>query len=328
MIGNILTMFAMLPVAPADAAGGGTCVLRSMGSLGNTTVDIIANTAASTTGNVEYECNAPTRYNSVQFCAYIQAADSHSLHTFFQTRDSDSRLAWQLRLANQANSPLSAFGSEQATAGWTYFTNGWSPQNREKRISQQFTLTYLDRQQQDRVRSGTYANTFVLVTEYKFGDGLKSSCNYGLPNPDGTIFTSFNVNATVNDACQLENLQDIDFGTHSSLDVTLANEDKIRAYGNIGIRCTYGTPYVISLSKGNNAENGIARVKSNENYLPYRTLQPGCKMAWDDHAMLSGTGNAVNRVDNLQVCTQIITPLAKAPPPGNYVDTIVVTATF
>lgn len=328
LLSHLLIIPAISFVAPAAAASSGTCVLRSIGSFGDTRVDIIANSAASTTGNLEYECNAPTRYNSIQFCAYIQAANNHSIHTFFQTQDSNTRLAWQMRLPNQANSPLSAFGGGQATAGWTHFTNGWSPQNPSTTPSQQFTLTYLDRQQQDRVRSGIYTNSFVLVTEYKFGDGLKSSCSSGLSNPDGAIFTSFNVNATVNDACQLENLQDIDFGTQGSLDIASAKEGQIRAYGNIGIRCTYRTPYVISLSKGNNAENGIARVKSNGNYLPYQTLQPGCKIVWDDHSVLSGTGNTVNLVDNLQVCTQIIAPLAKAPAPGDYVDTIIVTATF
>ncbi len=331
LLAPILVAGALMGNTTLAVAAGGSCRLKNMGSFGNTVLDIVSNSSASAISRLELECSSPVKYSSIQFCTYIQAPDGHSgniqANIFYQTRDTDSRLAWQMKLAGNGNETLSAFGSAVPTTGWTHYAT-WSPVNKITVASQQFILSYLGRQQQDRARAGVYSSSYQLVTQYQFNNGIKSSCNPGLANPDGTLFTSFTATATVTQNCRMENFQDIDFGDQNSLDIASNGSKQTRAYGNIGIRCTYQTPYKISISKGNYANGDIAYMKSADNFLPYKLWQTGCKIPWDDKTPLSGLGNVVNVINNHQVCAQILTPSAIAPAPGAYVDTVVVTATF
>lgn len=333
LLAPIIFAILTLELSPAAAGGGGVCTLKSLGTFGNTVVDVVGNAAASATSQVEYNCRSSIKFNSIQFCTYIQAADGNQANsqvgsTFYQARDANAHLAWQMRLQNGGDMPVGKYGSTRSTVGWTHYTN-WSPSNQSTIASQQLTLTYLDRHQQDRVKAGVYSNAYQLVTQYKFNAGTPaSSCSSGIADPDGTIFSNFMTTANVTKNCQLENFQDIDFGNQNGLEFTSRGAGQFRAYGNVGIRCTYQTPYKISINSGNNPENGVARLKSDNNFLPYKLLQAGCKAAWDDKNVLSGNGNIVNIVDNHQVCAEIITPLAIAPAPGIYIDTVIVTATF
>lgn len=326
-------MFASLVLQPSRAAANvGLCSLKSLGTFGNTVVDIVANEAASATSEVEYSCSSPTKFNTIQFCSYIKALDGNPENaninnTFYQMRDKNTHLAWQMKLATDPNSPIAKLDASISTAGWTHSAN-WSPSNQSTIASQKLILTYLGRQQQDRVGSGLYNGTYQLVTQYKFNNGLASSCGSGIANPDGTIISNFNATATVTKNCQMENFQDIDFGNQNSVEMASRNNGQLRAYGNVGMRCTYQTPYDISINAGNNPENDTPRLKSDNNFLPYKLLQEGCKIPWDDKHVRSGQGNTVNAIDNHQVCAQIITPLAIAPAPGTYTDTVIVTATF
>lgn len=329
---SLVMLGALMSQSAPALAGGGTCSLKSLGNFGNTVVDIVANAAASATSRVEYDCSWSTKFNNIQFCAYIRAADvsaagSQTDSIFYQQKDSNSHLAWRMTLQDGGDMPVGKYGSSRATVGWTHYT-ALSPSNHSTVVSQQMKLTYLDRQQQNRVQSGVYNNAYQLVTEYKFNTGIASSCNSGIANPDGTIISNFNTIATVTNNCELDNLQDVDFGNQNGIELTSKSDGQVRAFGNVGIRCTYQTPYSISISSGNNAENSIARLKSDNNFLPYKLLQAGCKMAWDDKNVLSGNGNTVNAINNHQVCAEIITPLAIAPAPGTYTDTVIVTATF
>lgn len=331
-LGIISALSALIMHTSPAMAAGGVCSLKNLGTFGNTVVDIVANAAASATSEVEYSCSSPTKFNSIQFCTYIQTGDSSAgsaqiNNTFYQSRDVNSHLAWQMTLPVSGDMPVGTFGSSRSTVGWTHYTN-WSPTNQSTTASQQLKLTYLDRQQQDRVRAGVYTNAYQLVTQYKFDNGATSSCSSGIANPDGTIISNFTTTATVTKNCQMENFQDIDFGNQNGIEITSKSAGQLHAYGNVGIRCTYDTPYNISINAGTNAENGIARLKSDNNFLPYKLLQQGCKTAWDDKNTLSGNGNTVNAIDNHQVCAEIITPLATAPAAGTYIDTVIVTATF
>lgn len=331
LLAPILVAAALMSHATEAAAAGGNCRLKNMGSFGNVALDIVSDSSASAISQLEFECNSPVKYTSIQFCTYIQAPGSPSTNSqanvFYQTRDTDSRLAWQMKLAGGGNETLASFGTASPTTGWTHNAT-WSAANQTTTASQQFILSYLGRQQQDRVRAGIYSSTYQLVTQYQFNNGIKSSCNPGLTNPDGTLFTSFATTATVTQNCRMENFQDIDFGDQNSLDIASKGSKQTRAYGNIGIRCTYQTPYKISISKGNYAKDDIANMKNEDNFLPYKLWQAGCNIPWDDQSLLSGTGNLVNAINNHQVCAQILTPLAHAPAAGSYTDTVIVTATF
>lgn len=329
---NLLILVSLITQSAPAMARGGTCTLKSIGSFGNTVVDIVANEAASATSEVEYSCSSPAKFDNVQFCTYVKALDGNpendkTNNTFYQMRDKKVHLAWQMKLAAGGDMPLARLGASTSTAGWTHHAN-WSPANQDTTASQKLILTYLDRQQQDRVGSGLYNGNYQLVTQYKFNTGITSSCGSGIADPDGTITSNFNTTATVTKNCQMENFQDIDFGDHNSLEIASKSNGQVRAYGNVGVRCTYQTPYKISINTGDNPENDNPRLKSDNNFLPYKLLQEGCKTAWNDTHVRSGEGNTVNVIDNHQVCAQIITPLTIAPAPGTYADTVIVTATF
>ncbi|MGQ5719982.1 hypothetical protein [Pseudochrobactrum asaccharolyticum] len=98
---------------------------------------------------------------------------------------------------------------------------------------------------QTAARSGAvrcYSSTYQLVTQYQFNNGIKSSCNPGLANPGGTLFTSFATTATGAQNCRMENFHDIDFGDQNSLDIASNGRKQTRAYGNIGIRAPIKRP--------------------------------------------------------------------------------------
>lgn len=326
----IFTVF-LLQSSPATA-NGGNCTLKSLGSFGNTVIDIVANEAASATIPVEYNCTSPTKFNNIQFCTYIQDMDNNLENAnknkvFYLKHDKSDHLAWQMKLAADQNIPLARLGASRSTAGWTHSAN-WSPTNQSTIATQELTLNYLDRQQQDRVGAGVYNGTYQLVTQYKFNNDTTSSCGTGIDQHDGTIISTINATATITKNCHMENFLDIDFGKRNSIDMTSKMNGKIRAYGNVGVRCTYHTPYKISIDTGTHPENGIPRMKSGSDFLPYKLYQEGCKIPWDKENVRSGNGNIVNVIDNLSVCAEIITPLVIAPTPGIYTDTVIVTATF
>ncbi|MCL7997381.1 spore coat U domain-containing protein [Brucella sp. 21LCYQ03] len=318
-----------LQTVPA-AASGGVCVLKNLGTFGNTVIDIVSNSAASATSEVQYQCTSAAKFDSVQFCTYLKAMDGNRDNTsniFYQKHEKNARLGWRMALASDPNIPLANYDVSGSTAGWTHFAN-WSPTNQSTIATQRLMLTYLDRQQQDRVSSGVYNGAYQLVTKYKFINGVTSSCASGIADADGTIISDFNATATVTKNCQMENFQDIDFGKQSSIDIATKGENLSSAFGNIGVRCTYETPYSISINAGSNSENGISRLKSNNNFLPYKLYQEGCKTPWDDKSVRSGIGNDVNVITNHQVCAKFVGPLAAAPAAGTYTDTVIVTATF
>lgn len=325
-----LALLMTVPQAPVLAASG-TCALKSITDFGETQIDMVADEMASASATVEYTCSSPQKYDTIRFCSYIQPlqADLSKKYNgrFYQTRHDNARLAWTMRLKDNETRALTDWREAGATAGWVHYFSTWSPSAPATVASKQLTLSYLNRQQQDHVRAGHYNTSYQLVTRYKFGQQLNGDCDNGMADADGTIISYFNVSASVLKNCQLENFLDIDFGKQDALALGLGDKS-IRAYGNIGIRCTEQTPYTISINKGSNVRQDVAHMKSNNDLLPYRLLQPGCKLEWNDKSTLSGTGNMVNMIDNYQVCAELLAKQGQMPAAGSYADTVIVTATF
>lgn len=320
------TVAAMLLLA--ESAQAQTCRVTGISNFGTTTVDIVPNVASSATGEVSYNCSARTPFTDVRLCATIRATGSQvgpSDYTFYQTRDADSRLAWEMK--EQFNRRYARDGGGSASTGGIklYVVGGGTTTNING--TNTLTLTYLDRQQQDRVRPGTYTDTYQLVTKYLFNSG-NASCEAGFGNPTGTITTSFTVTSIVPKNCQFENFQDIDFGSWGSIAAARASSTGVRQFGNVGIRCTYETPYSITIGDGQNVTGGTRRMRQGTDFLAYALFQPGCNLAWTTVSPLAGTGTIVSAINNHQVCGQLTTPLAVAPAAGTYADTVVVTATF
>lgn len=325
-----LALLVTVPHAPVLAASG-TCALKSITDFGETQIDMVADEMASASATVEYSCSSPQKYDTIRFCSYIEPlqTDLSKKYSgrFYQTRPDNARLAWKMWLKDNETRALTDWREAGATAGWVHYVSSWSPSAPATVASRQLMLNYLNRQQQDHVRAGHYNTSYQLVTRYKFGQELNGDCDNGMADADGTIISHFNVSASVLKSCQLENFLDIDFGKQDAMTLGLSNE-AIRAYGNIGIRCTEQTPYTISINKGLNVRQDEAHMKSNNDLLPYRLLQPGCKLVWDDKSTLSGTGNMVSMIDNYQVCAELINKQGQMPAAGSYADTVIVNVTF
>lgn len=324
-LGLVLAAVVLLPMAGASAQ---TCSVTSMSDFGSTTVNIVPNATATASGQVTYRCTSLVPFSSVRICAYIRTTSVNQVrdaYSYYQTKDIDSRLAWEAR-ENYGRLYARDGGGSVSTGGIRMFFSGGTGLGTDVSGQNTITLTYLTRQLQDRVRSGIYSgSSYQLVSQYKFN--TTQACETGLTGLTGTIVTPFTVTANVPVACQFENFTDVDFGSRGS--VTLANSSStVRAFGNVGVRCTYQTPYSITIANGLNYAGGTRRVRSGSNYIGYTLFQPGCSVPWTTTSAVTGTGATVNLLTNHQVCGQVTTPVSVAPAAGTYVDTVVVTVTF
>jgi spore coat protein U-like protein len=324
----LLALSAVVVTLLAAGAQAQTCKVGSISSLGTTTVDIVPNAGAKASGTVQYICDSPRPVTGFRICAYIRAAGNQigpDDYTYYQTRDTDSRLAWEMKDGFNRRFARDGGGSRSTGGILLTITGGGTGTHWDSKA--ELNLTYLDRQQQDRVRPGTYTDTYQLVSQYLVSPG-NASCEAGLSSTTGTMVTSFTVTSTVLKNCQFENFQDVDFGSWGSVAATRASSTGVRQFGNVGIRCTYQTPYSITIGDGQNVSGGTRRMREGTDYLAYALFQPGCNLAWTTASPLAGTGTIVSAINNHQVCGQLTTPLAVAPAAGTYTDLVVVTATF
>ncbi|MDR6294120.1 MULTISPECIES: Csu type fimbrial protein [Inquilinus] len=325
----LLALSAAIVLLFASAgAQAQTCTVTNISNFGTTTVDIVPNASATATGQVSYNCSGRTAFTDVRLCAYIRATGNQvgpSDYAFYQTRDTDSRLAWQMTEQFNRRYARDGGGSQSTGGIKLYVVGGGTTTNING--TNTLTLSYLDRQQQDRVRPGTYTDTYQLITKYLFNAG-NASCEAGLTSTTGTITTSFTVTSIVPKNCQFENFQNVDFGNWGSVTAAQASSTGVRAFGNVGMRCTYQTPYSITVDNGQNVNAGTRRMKNGTNFLPYQLFQPGCNSAWTTASPLASTGTIVSAINNHQVCAQLTTPIAVAPAAGTYTDLVIVTATF
>jgi spore coat protein U-like protein len=317
----------------AAGASAQTCSrLEFLSGFGPTSVDIVPGTATPTaTATFRSDCVTGSA-GHVRHCLFIDptADTARDSASFYVTAAPDSRLAWDMT-GGAGGSPgftIKRFGVGQATQGQTCAGGG---ANAACSLATSYTLRYLTRQQQDRVRPGTYTSTYQVVAFYGAGGTSTGDwCNSGNFRTDSSpnIRTNFTVTANVLTNCQLENFANIDFGSRGGVTAASSSAGGIRAFGNIGVRCTYETPYSISIGEGMNASNGVRRMANGTDYVAYELLQPGCTTPWTTASGVAGTGNTVNAITNHQVCGQLVTPVAQAAPTGDYSDTVVVTVTF
>ncbi|MDH6593937.1 spore coat protein U-like protein [Variovorax sp. TBS-050B] len=325
---HLLVRLAALALLLAPAyAWAQSCTSASFRSgFGPTTVDIVPDTTAS--AGVVFEARCTSGSNTlVTYCLYVAPVGTQQRdnNTYYVTATPDSRLAWRMT-GGSGGVQVSRDGAGIATTGQTCGGGANAPCS----TNTTYTITYLPRQQQDRVRPGIYTQTFnakALVGAAATGGGTAAYCS---TPPPGTqvVNSTFTVNANVLTNCQIENVANIDFGSQGSVSTANSGATALRAFGNVGVRCTYETPYTLTIDNGQHASAGVRRMQSGSNFLSYQLFQPGCTTAWNATSSLSGTGNTVNAINNHQVCAQLTAPLAVAPPAGTYTDTVVITATF
>lgn len=325
----------------ATGAKAQTCTVVTAPSFGTMIVDPVSSgtISASSSSKITFNCSSNVPFSKVQICFYIGVTPDQAGATDFafnmrqpSSSGSDgSRLAWQIVNDATAKTPLKRDGTgDIGTGGFVLYEPSGAKATHLLGGLKSITISFPNRQLQDRVRPGIYTGTFQLVSKYMFNPG-NARCTSGLPTTNGTVRTPITLTARVLPACQFENFSDVDFGSQGSVQAANARiAGIISKTGNIGVRCTYATPYKISIGDGNNANAGIRRMKNGNNYLAYQLFQPDCKTVWSTTPALtlSGVGNTVNALNNHLVCAQLTTPVAVAPVAGTYSDTVIATITF
>ncbi|HVV63720.1 MAG TPA: spore coat U domain-containing protein [Pseudolabrys sp.] len=139
------------------------------------------------------------------------------------------------------------------------------------------------------------------------------------------VTTNFQVQITITDACVISGVNDLDFGSQSSL------ASAVTSTSTFNVNCTLGLPYTIGLSVGGGAGATTAtRLMTGPGgatvtYSLYQdvahTLVWGSSIGTDTVAAV-GTGLAVPYTVYGQV------PAQSTPATGTYTDTITITVTY
>lgn len=138
--------------------------------------------------------------------------------------------------------------------------------------------------------------------------------------------SSVSASATVLASCQTPSTNTLAFGTYAPAN----NSDAITT---VNVRCTGGTPIVVSLNKGTTTGASIAQRKlvSGANTLNYNLYTNSARSTvWGETASVdtrSGTGSGLGTDVTFTVFGRIPSGQVNAVP-GNYSDLITVTVTY
>ncbi len=172
---------------------------------------------------------------------------------------------------------------------------------------------------QQTVPPGSYLSTFSGAhTDFRYANTVLLGCDVAyLTNARPT----FTVSANVLKNC-LVTATDIDFGSRGVL------TSNVNATGQLGVRCTAGTPYTVGLNNGLSGSSPTARrMTKGTEFVTYGLYRDTARtQPWGNVAgsMPSGTGTGL--VQNLTVFGRV--PPQSTPSPGTYSDTVVVTVTY
>lgn len=327
----LATFLAAAALFTASEAQAISCT-TSVVSPGTATVDIVENdmNGVSASVTVQQDCSMDWNERNAYFCWYIDPpAGTERTDTSFNTvTPQGSRLAWTLEktAGSTAGRLVRRYGTSGSTAG-----GGCSNFSGRCVGPLGLTLRFLDRQQQNVVRASppTYTANFTLRTVYGAppqGVSIDSWCNN--PTNGRPLTSQLQVSANVIQKCRFENLQDIDFGNWGSVQAAQARAGEIQVRNGFDIRCTYETPYNITIDDGLNASSGQRRMKNGNSFLAYELFRSNCSTPWTNAQPVAGIGTTVNSVNRYEICARLAGPLAVAPAAGTYTDLVTLTATF
>jgi spore coat protein U-like protein len=182
--------------------------------------------------------------------------------------------------------------------------------------------------------AGNYQNVFAgshTRLDYRYTERLlilapnwPTSCTSG-GNGGGSITFPFTANASVPASCEIEVVNNLNFGNVPGL--INNNNDQTT---NFSFTCTKTTPWKVSLDNGLHASGTTRRMRLNtsNNYVEYElyrdsahTLRWGNTLNIDTENNI-GTGSS----QNLTVYGRV--PAPQSVPSGNYNDTVTVTITY
>ncbi|WWO98920.1 MAG: spore coat protein U domain-containing protein [Candidatus Dasytiphilus stammeri] len=161
------------------------------------------------------------------------------------------------------------------------------------------------------VRAGVYQDIIQINWEY-------SICRFGglvcLSSWSGKGSTFIRVHAILEKNCVINNLPDINFGSHA----LTSQFDPLTL--NMTVNCTKQENYKIWFTKGNNFQDEWRRLTdNNHHYLEYNIYHPDTNIVWDkiSKKKFIGTGTP-----NIIYYKAIVNPAQINLPSGSYSDTV------
>ncbi|MFD2239270.1 Csu type fimbrial protein [Aureimonas populi] len=308
----LLAPLLLLLCGPARAA---SCNV-SVESLNFGAVDTLYGQAVDTAGTVAVDCDQVSdSATSVTVCVHIGAGSGGAGNGQRHMRTaSGAALAYQIyadpaHSVGWGSSDNSALGRPQAVV--MPAANG--------RASGRMTLYARAFAGQPNAVAGAYGSSFSGLDAFYLaaeGDSLDCLATFGSSFP-----LTFEARAVVPENCLVET-SDIAFGHHGLI------ESPIDAVGGIGITCTLGTPYTVSLSGGLSGASDPERriMRSGANEVRYGIYQDaGRSQPWGDAAGTLATGTGTGQRVSAPVYGRV--PPQRAAP-GTYTDTLSVTITY
>lgn len=144
----------------------------------------------------------------------------------------------------------------------------------------------------------------------------------------GQIENNLDVQIIIGNGCEitgetLMHFGKIDFGEHPNLN-NVINAKSTGTTGSLGLNCTKGLPYHISLNNGLQANKKQRRMKGEQgDYINYDLYQDAAHTTpWDSNLSETGTGKETS----LTIYGSI--PQQPAVKPGSYTDTVTVTVSW
>jgi spore coat protein U-like protein len=144
-----------------------------------------------------------------------------------------------------------------------------------------------------------------------------------------TNTSSFNVKIEVISACNLDTINDVDFGTVSAASFPTADLTQTTV---LNVSCNIGTPYSVALTPSSGNTDGTGEMTTGASAIPYELFSNSTHtQPWGDvDGTNTVTGTAIGSYQPLTVYAKV--PIATISPltleTGVYTDTVTVTLTY
>ena len=312
-----LPLLAMLPLSMQQARAASLNCRFDVDNLLFGTINVLTGASVSTTGNVQIRCRGnPNQW--VTICPNIGSGTGNP--TAYDPRQMDKWGSSTAKLNFNIFWPTSS-------AIWGSFLWPYPPtppvfhiqldSSGRNTVNRSMPATIFGGQYG--AIPGTYISRFRNShVAFQYQDGIHAQCTA----PAGTRTPRFRVRAKVDKACEVS-ATDLDFGAVGNLD------NAVDATATITVRCTNTTPYKVRIDGGNTGTtNPTNRKMSNGAYdITYGIYRDAARTQgwgrWNSNDVdATGTGypqtfTAYGRV-----------PVQPTPPPGTYIDTLVVSVVF
>lgn len=305
----IAAVFLVLSSALAHAA---VCTVH-VGDLDFGAVDAIGNVPATTTSDVEIDCTGITAgTDTITVCGNLGPGSAGADGGLREARAGADSLGFALYAASGNSTPWGSSASPElgdprridvpvsgSSASLTVHLFGTVPSG------------------QSSAPAGEYQSSFASTDAvFTYAEG---ALDCAAPSGGADAYASFTVSASIAANCVLETA-DLDFGTAG-----IIGED-IDADTDIGITCTPGTGYDITIDGGQSGDPDHRQMVSGGDTIDYDLYSDaGRHVPWGTSPASTVSGSGSGQQQTLGVYGRIPPQQAVA---GHYADIVVVTITY